>query len=478
MRKFAACAFGAILLFWTAGGLSACGSVPRTSYTISGEYFPDENKLVCEMEAMIANPTENAFPELSFELWANAYREGAHYPAVSELQAPSAYYAGRSYGGIEVLSVEGAQSFRVSGEDENILSVALEEPLYPGETAALTFSFEVTLAEADHRLGVGEHTVNLAHFYPVLCTFARGGFGEYVSSPYGDPFVSGCADYDVTLVFPEEFGAAYAGEGEISVREGKKTLHALSRNVRDVAFVLGRGMKCLTGQAGKVPVEYWYFSDDPPETAFAAAKDSLSYFSETFGEYAYPRYVVAETDLPFGGMEYPGLAMVSADLKEDKAAAVAHETAHQWWYASVGSDQYLHAWQDEGLAEYSAALFFGAFPAYGGSYEEFVSRCERSYRTYFSVSSQIVSDTAMDRPLGSFGGEYEYRSIVYDKGVVLFDRVRGVAGERKFFAGLRKYASEYAGKIAAPEDLIACFLKAGANVGELFRSFTEGRCVI
>ena len=180
-------------------------------------------------------------------------------------------------------------------------------------------------------------------------------------------------------------------------------------------------------------------------------------------------------------MEYPALSMISYDLKEGEIApVVVHETAHQWWYSQVGSDQFDSAWQDEGLAEYSSALFFGEHPDYGVTYRDFVGASERAYRAFFSVYSQIKgdADTRMNRPLSSFESGYEYRSVAYDKGVILFDRVREVTGEKKFFSALKTYCKEYAGKIASPEEMIACFHRAGANVEGLFASFTEGKCVI
>ena len=211
------------------------------------------------------------------------------------------------------------------------------------------------------------------------------------------------------------------------------------------------------------------------------AADSLSFYEKTFGDYAYPAYTVVQTDFPYGGMEYPMLSMISLSLHQSEVAAVvAHETAHQWWYAMVGSDQYNEAWQDEGLAEYSVALFWDAYPQYGGSYKEMVALSESGYRAFFSVYSQVSksSDTRMSRPLSEFGGLYEYRSIAYDKGVILFDRVRTVAGERKVLRALSRYAKRYGGKIASADDLISCFVDVGAHVAELFASFIEGKCVI
>ena len=114
------------------------------------------------------------------------------------------------------------------------------------------------------------------------------------------------------------------------------------------------------------------------------------------------------------------------------------------------------------------------------SYEECVTASEQSYRAYFSVSSQLTGEqnTAMQRPLTDFSGEYEYRNIAYDKGVILFDRLRDTLGDSKFFAALRAYAEDHAGTIASPADLIACFARRGAHAEGIFESFLQGTCVI
>ena len=232
---------------------------------------------------------------------------------------------------------------------------------------------------------------------------------------------------------------------------------------------------------GEIPVSYYYLNDGNAEETLACAAESLTYYGETFGAYAYGSYTVVQTDFPYGGMEYPMLSMIAADLREEEVpVVVAHETAHQWWYASVGSDQFGNAWQDEGLAEFSAALFLDAHPAYGVSYEDCVTASEQSYRAYFSVNSQLTGEqnTAMQRPLTEFSGEYEYRNIAYDKGVILFDRLRDTLGDQKFFAALRAYAKANGGKIASPAELVSCFAARGAHAEGIFDSFLQGTCVI
>ena len=210
-------------------GLTACSKeLPRNCYSMTLEYSSETRTLTGDMTAQIVNTSENACETLSFQLWANAYREGAKYAPVSELFTAAAYYQGASYGGIEVTGVAGAQGFRVAGEDANILEVTLTEPLYPGEQVTLGMQFCVTLAQVNHRLGVGENAVTLTGFYPVLCSC--GGTQEHVYADLGDPFVSECADYEVTLTLPESYTLAYTGEGERAVSDGKATYHVRADN--------------------------------------------------------------------------------------------------------------------------------------------------------------------------------------------------------------------------------------------------------
>lgn len=189
--------------------------------------------------------------------------------------------------------------------------------------------------------------------------------------------------------------------------------------------------------AGEATVLYYYYDDAAPQRSADLARDCLLWFSDTFGEYAYKTYSVVQTGFCYGGMEYPALVYVSDALAEEDAAyTLVHETAHQWWYAAVGSDQTMHAWQDEGLAEYSALLYFEAGGAYGFTREGLLRTAKGMYNAYYSVRMQVFgeADTTLDRALTDFG-EYEYVALSYAKGELLFDTLREGLGERRFLQG-------------------------------------------
>ena len=478
MRRILPVVF-ALLLALAPLTLAACGTTTPDLYTMTLVYEPSTRSLAGEMTVQLENRTESAWETVEFQLWPNAFREGAKYLPVSETYAPAVYYKGASFGGITLTGIEGGEA-RVVGEDENILEVTPPAPVYPDERITLTMRFTVLLPEIEHRLGVGQKTVNLGNFYPILCAWGEEGFCEHVYACCGDPFVSGVADYDVTFSLPASYHVAHTGTGTRTEENGLATYHVRAEDVRDFAMVCSEQFTVHTAESSGIPVIYYALDDADPSGTLQTACESLSYYADTFGAYEYPAYTVVETGFPYGGMEYPMLSLIADDLPATEVPiVVAHETAHQWWYAMVGSDQYHEAWQDEGLAEYSAALFFEAYPEYGRTYADMVAASESAYRAYYSVSAQLSrGETAMRRDLTDYTGDYAYRSLAYDKGVILFDRLRQTVGEERFFAAIKDYARAYKGEIAPPEALIARFAARSPQAEGIFAAFLDGLCVI
>ena len=469
------------------GGLptvTACQKTVKNAavYEITAEYVPENRTLTGTAKVTFENVTDEALELLKFQLYPNAYREGALYRPVSTAYADAAYYAGESYGEMLISSVHGSKNWEIMGEDKNILEAHLERSLYPGDKVVLDIGFMTKLAAVEHRTGVTEHTVNLGNFYPVLCGFADGGFREEVYYSDGDPFYTDCSDYTLRLTLPKEYEVAATGmKTEERMLESKK-LHAYkAEDVRDFAMVLSTEFKSARKDVGGTELVYYYYADESPEESFAVAEESFLYYEKTFGEYPYPVYTVAETGFCFGGMEYPALTMLSDGLKgEQRARAIAHETAHQWWYGVVGSDQVWNAWQDEGLAEYSTVAFFETHEKYGLTREKLVTEALREYRSYYDVYGSVLgrTDTRMTRHLKEYLSDYEYRCLAYDKGVVMFDTLRKSVGDKKFFGALAKYYKNCKFQTATVGDLVGSFEKSGVDVSGFFDSFLEGKAVL
>jgi aminopeptidase N len=323
----------------------------------------------------------------------------------------------------------------------------------------------------------------LGNFYPIACVYEGDeGFVECTYTQEGDPFYSVCADYTVHIELPQGFTVAASGTLDQSFEVGERLKQTYTlKNARDFSLVFSKNFSCLTSTVGDVEINYYYYNDESPQTNLAAACESLKYFSETFGNYAYSTLAIVQTGFCYGGMEYPALCMVSDSLDSDSSLyTIVHEVAHQWWYAGVGSDQISNAWQDEGLAEYSALLFFEHNPAYSFTRTGLVGTATKAYRAYFSVYNQLFGkvDTTMNRPLSAYSGEYEYVNIAYNKGLLLFDYLRQSIGDSKFLAALADYYQTYLYRIATPDDLIDCFVQKGGDLIGFFDSFIDGKIIL
>lgn len=449
------------------------------AYDICVEYDSAKQTLSGTCSLTYYNQTQTQIDQLCFNLWGNAYREGAKYSPVKK--GSSAFWANKNYGSEKVTAVEGCASWEVGGEDENILYAHLQSPLYPDQSTCVTISYTLDLAKVNHRTGITQNTVNLGNFYPILCARNEAG---YIETPYyqiGDPFVSDCANYKVSLTTPLGYTAATSGaEIESKSEEGKTTTVYSLEKARDFAIVLSSEFKSISKKCNQTVVTAYYCGNQQPQTQLAAACESLEYFAQTFGEYAYPTLSIAFTQLNCAGMEYPALAMINSPLtQEESVYTTVHETAHQWWYAAVGNNQVTCPWQDEGLAEYSTLAFFEKHPSYGYTRTGLLGNAIKGYRAYYSVYNQIFgkSDTSMTRSLKEYSGEYEYVNIAYNKSLLAFECVRTAMGDAKFFKGLKKYYSTQKFKIATPETLIAC-LDELYDVQGLIEGYLNGKVVI
>jgi len=142
-------------------------------YEITAEYVPETATLTAMMKVEYKNTTANEISELKFNLYPNAYREDAAYQPVSAVYSSSAYYAGKSYGSMEISSVDGAKNWEIKGEDENILSVSLEESLFPGDKVNLNICFLTKLRRVELRHGF-KHCFGYNAFRIIRKAFGRG----------------------------------------------------------------------------------------------------------------------------------------------------------------------------------------------------------------------------------------------------------------------------------------------------------------
>lgn len=433
------------------------------------------------------NTSSVVLKELYFHLYANSFSETAVNKPVSKLYETTAYPNGKSFGSIEIETVKQkneACSFSLENTDKDLLKIVLDDPLYPNEFVKIEMEYKIEIPNVLHRFGYNDNTINLGNIYPIASVFDGENWDKNPYSSNGDPFYSNIANYNVNLSHPKDFVVAHTGT-EIDCQQSETTsiTKIEAKAVRDFAMVLSKNFKILNEKVGNTEIKYYFYNDQKPTDSLQTAKKALITFNETFGQYPYATLAVVETGFIYGGMEYPNLVMISDSLDkyDDYTNTIVHEIAHQWWYGVVGNNQFENSWLDESLAEYSVVIFYEKNPEYEIKREVCIQNAITSYTLFVDVYKDIFKqvDTSMNRKLNEYDTEPEYVYAVYVKGMIMFDDIRTIVGDRNFFNCLKKYYKQYSGKNATPKNLIECFEDTShKKLNAIFNSYIDGTAII
>lgn len=479
-------------IFVTVITLSCCGvfdsglkkaSKNLTSYAIEA-ILREDYTLSGTQGINFVNNTGDNLDNICLHLYPRAFREDATILPYTNLNKASCFPNGASYGDIKISAVNingESASFEWAGEDGDILLIHLAEVLGNKKKIDINIDFTLIIPNCTHRFGYYNGSINLGNWYPIVCAYQNG---EWETSPYystGDPFVSECANYKVQIEYPEQY-SCYATGNKVTSENGKATFSA--KAVRDFAIVLNNQAQAKTAKAGSTNITYiGYQGDEDLDENIEVAQKAMQYFSNTFGKYPYENLVVIKSAFCQGGMEYPGLVIISDSVTngDEFKKVIIHEIAHQWWYGVVGNNQITQAWLDESLAEYSTCLFYEDNGEYNHSYQEQIKDATASYLLYVDVISSLNGkvNTAMNLPVNKYTSEYEYTYMIYVKGVVMFDSLRETIGKDKLIKALKKYYKQYSYKIADEEDLIGAFENScHINLQSFFAGWLGGTNVI
>jgi len=494
MKKFLSLCVLAIFCCFSTFSLTGCKKSELekhakglTSYGISAE-FNDELKQISATETIVFyNNTEADLEYLCLHLYPRAFREGASVKPYTSLTSATCFPNGINFGDLVVLKVKvnaETKDFELIGEDEDILKIDFGFKLTRKKSIQIEIVFNLIIPNSTHRFGWFDENVNLGNWYPVVCYYENG---EFDMSPYyatGDPFFSELANYEVELSYPAKYQLTSTGEIKLEKNNEKITAKISAKAVRDFAMCLSGNARVCEINSGKTQIIYMSENTEENQKKYLEiSKKAIEYFSSVFGKYPYSTLSVVKTPFIYGGMEYPNIVFISdsIDSEEEILKVIVHEIAHQWWYGIVGNNEVKEAWLDESLSEYSTALFFENHSEYGISYEEFVNEALSSYLLYVDVIQTLRGDvnTKMNLAVNEYQNDYEYSYMVYVKGVIMFDSLKNMVGEKKVVAGLKKYYVENKYKIATTEKFFKAFDEAcHKDLKNYFEGFLNGTTII
>lgn len=438
---------------------------------VTASLEPESRMLSVTQTLTLQNRTGQSQNAVVLRAWANAFRSMDTSPIASEELYDQCYPGGFSTGSVTIgraaISGEGIV-FRYLDEAKTVVSLPLSQDWQPGETLTVELRYQVEIPRAAYRFGVNDGIWALGNALIVPALWQDGAWRTDEYLPVGDPFVSQCQNWHVTLSLPEGYACAGSACPTVETTDGRSlyTFEALA--VRDFALVAAEGLQQAQAMEDGVLVTAYALDAGQARQMLDYARKALKCYTARYGAYPYPAYTLYQTGMPMSGMEYPAFSMIGSDTLTNASElekAVAHETAHQWWYAVVGSDQWNQPWQDEALAQYSTLCYMAEY--HGAS-----ARQEMEQQAEYALRVTVPRGVTPGCPLDRFSTMSEYTTVVYDRGLALMCALDRLTGDLD--TALAAYYDTHAFGLASREDFETLISAAtGTDIAPLCRDYLD-----
>lgn len=369
-----------------AAGQAPAGWQQHVAYEMDIHLKADRHRMHGTQQVTYTNHSPDTLRTVYYHLYFNAFNPNSmmaernrHLPDPDGRIVPRIFNLGPDEEGfhrVESLTQDGTEvSFTIT---DTVLRVDLAEPILPGAstTFAMDFHSQVPLqtrrSGRDNREGID---YSMSQWYPKIAEYDERGWhadpyvGREFYAPYGrfDVRITLPAEYTVgatgVLQNPDAVGHGYDIDGTGTYRPGdgdhapgdSLTWHFRAEEVHDFAWAadpdyiheridIGDGVTYHLLYEGDVE-DRW----QPMDTWVPAL---IQYFSAEYGPYPYPQFTVAQAG--DGGMEYPMINFLTGERSPGSLLGVtAHEAAHEWFYAALGTNEADYAWMDEGFTSWA-----------------------------------------------------------------------------------------------------------------------------
>jgi len=350
----------------------------------------------------------------------------------------------------EVKAADGKKlSFERDNQNPLFLTVQLLLPVASGGHVTLTFTYAGILANEENSPIPGLRAAVISKEGAYLLLPARWfPLTNFPSNRYTATF---------RLNVPDTFAVAGTGKAAAptpmaakNAVEGGRLLYTFEcKNPAPHGTFVAGNLQLNPKQAEGVNVEVY-----APRTASGNAADFAAsvaraavMFSDMFGPIPDPTFKVIQ--LPDGTLrDYaaPGVLLLSQRIWDPKASdrTIARLVASQWWGVQVLPATPADVWISDGLARYSEAL-----------YAEQNAGKEAGLRAVdeFAVGALMYEDAAPVAQAARLAPySPDYRSVVMNKGAMIFHMLRAQMGDVAFKSALHDFYFQFAEKSARIED--------------------------
>ncbi|NWG34296.1 MAG: M1 family metallopeptidase [Chloroflexi bacterium] len=346
----------------------------------------------------------------------------------------------------------------------SLMIVPLSAPLEVGQSVVVRMDFAVNVPQTVNLnygvLAYNDDVLALAHAYPVICVFNDEGWNAELPPPDGDISFADAAFYLVRIRAPKGLMVIASGREIRRVEEDQtQVLTVANGPARDFYLAASPHYEEISQTFGEVTIRSYAPKEmrDGAQLALEVASRAIEVFSRRYAPYPYTEFDIVSTPTLALGIEYPGITAIAsriygvggeyrgAPASQYMESTVAHEVGHQWFYHLVGNDQLDDPWLDESLTQFVTLQYYADVNGSDG---------EDGFRSW--LESRWESVNKAEIPIGMPVADYqggEYGAIVYGRGALFFDALRGEMGTVTFDAFMRKYTETFSWQIAMPETM-------------------------
>ena len=254
--------------------------------------------------------------------------------------------------------------------DQTVLSVPLTTDVQPNETIEIQVEWTAKIPRPFARTGyVGDYYF-IAQWFPKLGVLEDRGWNTHQFHGATE-FYSDFGVYDVRITVPQGFvvGASGRETQRTDNVDGTSTHRYRVEDVHDFAWTTSPHYIDLTErfQHAALPAVQMRLLLQPEHAGqaarhFSATAATLRHYGEWFGPYPYDQITIIDPayQSQADGMEYPtlftaGSRWLAPSTGSQPERVTIHEAGHQFWYGIVATNEFEHAWMDEGINTFSEA---------------------------------------------------------------------------------------------------------------------------
>ncbi|TAK60752.1 MAG: M1 family peptidase, partial [Bacteroidetes bacterium] len=352
---------------------------PRiANYDIDVRLDADKKTLHGKETLLWFNKSSDVITELQFHLYMNGFRNSQSTfmkESKGRLRGEKMEKDGWGFIEIKKISLQTGEDITATlqfiqpddgnTEDKTVFRLPLYTPLNPGDSIVLHIEFDEKLPTPPFaRTGAKEEFIFAGQWFPKIGVYIDRAWNCHQFHANSE-FFADFGVYDVRITVPEKniVGATGLEYHKKNNGDGTATHCYRAEDVHDFAWTTSPEYIEVVGKEQDVNIRILMQPDriGQGERHLDAAKLSVRYFQNWYGDYPFPNLTVVDPRrgaMGVGGMEYPTLITAGTgyglpDGVRLVELAIIHEFGHNYWYHLLASNEFEESWLDEGINTYS-----------------------------------------------------------------------------------------------------------------------------